>query len=390
MNTPYHVPYYGRSYNQFIERALHSRSLSGDSSQNIECQKKIKSLLSTNSDILMTPSCTLGLEIVSSALNLGPKDEVIVPAYGFVTSVSSLTRFGAKPVFVDVCRDNLCINNSQVKNAINKKTKAVLALNYAGQCSDLIELRNICDESGLKLIEDAAHAFLCERNGRKLGTIGHFGVFSFHDTKVFSSGEGGAIVINDSEYAEKINLVRDKGTNRRAFLDKKVDKYGWVAQGTAGNMNGLSAALLMSQLSEAHDIIEKRKCIYDIYDTFLNDCFIRHSIERFQVTDSEKSTYHIYWLNLKTKDLREEIEAFLQALGIRAISHYPALHKSEFSVRKQWCPESSLPVTEQVAETLLRLPLYTEMEPENAKFIAKNLEKKINEVFDGLSKTASK
>jgi dTDP-4-amino-4,6-dideoxygalactose transaminase len=119
MNTLYHVPYYGKSFNQFIERALHSRSLSRDSNLNIECQKKIKSMLSTNSDILMTPSCTLGREIVSSALNLGPKDEVIVPAYGFVTSVTSLTRFGAKPVFVDVCQDNRCINNSQVKNAID-------------------------------------------------------------------------------------------------------------------------------------------------------------------------------------------------------------------------------------------------------------------------------
>ena len=125
MNTPYHVPYYGKNYNQFIERALDSRSLSGDSNQNIECQNKIKSMLSTNSDILMTPSCTLGLEIISSALNLGPKDEVIVPAYGFVTSVSTLTHFGAKLVFADVYQDNPCINNSQVKNA-KKLTQTAL------------------------------------------------------------------------------------------------------------------------------------------------------------------------------------------------------------------------------------------------------------------------
>jgi dTDP-4-amino-4,6-dideoxygalactose transaminase len=237
----------------------------------------------------------------------------------------------------------------------------------------MLALRAIADRRGILLIEDAAQALLCTQGGRALGSFGHMAAFSFHDSKVFTTGEGGACVINDPTLRDRAYVVREKGTNRRVFLEGKVDKYGWVSQGTSAFMGGTAAALLDSQLDEWESILARRAAIHQYYDEVFGASAEALGIGRLRLRDGDRLNHHIYWLLFPVIEQRRVVQEALKSEGIEALAHYPALHLSPMARDMGWTPEVALPVAEAIPSCLLRLPLFTEMTDDQAERVAESV-----------------
>ncbi len=306
---------------------------------------------------LLTTSCTHALELALLALGVGAGDEVIVPSFTFVSTANAVLRVGAQPVLADIEPVTLGLDPRDAEKRLSSRTRALLPMHYAGLAADLDGLLELAGRRRLLLVEDAAQGFGARLRGRALGTFGDAGCLSFHETKNLTCGEGGALLVNDPEVAARAEIIREKGTNRGAFLRGEVDKYTWVAEGSSYVLSDLLAALLDAQLDKADRIAERRAAIVARYRAELADWAAGHGVALPPEPPGQQPGHHIFHLLFPSPGSRDAALEQLRAAGIGASFHYVPLHLSPFG-RDLPGARDPLPVSERVAATLLRLPLH--------------------------------
>jgi dTDP-4-amino-4,6-dideoxygalactose transaminase len=320
--------------------------------------------------VLLTNSCTAALELAALLCNLQPGDEVIVPSYTFVSTVNAFVLRGAKPVFVDVRPDTLNIDERLIERAITPRTRAIFPVHYSGIGCEMEIIMEIADRHGLLVVEDAAQAVFAQYKNRWLGTIGHLGCYSFHETKNISCGEGGALVINHPAMEQRAEILREKGTNRSQFLRGQVDKYTWVDLGSSYLPSDMLAAFLVGQIENMEMITKRRERISEIYHAALAP-LVKLGLIHVPVVPSHcASNYHMFYLLTADMDERSALITHLRSAGILAVFHYVPLHSSPFA-RSLGVPQVRLPVTESFSERLLRLPMYFDLTDEEVEEVAR-------------------
>jgi dTDP-4-amino-4,6-dideoxygalactose transaminase len=312
--------------------------------------------------VLMTPSCTASLEIAAQLCGIGPGDEVIVPSFTFVTTASAFARLGARPVFVDVRPDTLNLDESRIEAALSDATRAIVAVHYAGVACEMDAIMGLAEARSLRVVEDAAQGVNSSYRGRMLGGIGHLGAYSFHETKNYICGEGGALCVNDPELVPRAEILRDKGTNRQAFNRGETDHYTWLEMGSSYVPSELSCAFLWAQLEQMEEITRRRREVYERYRSALEPLEAKGLVRLPRVPESCGINYHMFYLLLPDTAMRTALIAHLKQRGILAVFHYVPLHLSPVG-RSFGYAEGDLPVTEDVAGRLLRLPFYFELAP---------------------------
>ncbi len=288
---------------------------------------------------------------------LGPGDEVIMPSFTFVSTANAVVLRGAVPVFVDIRPDTLNIDERLIEAAITRKTKAIVAVHYAGVGCAMDEIMEIAERHGLFVLEDAAQGIAAHYKDRPLGSIGHLAAVSFHETKNFVSGEGGALLINDERFVDRAHILREKGTNRTKFLQGRVDKYTWVDVGSSYLPSELNAAFLLAQLEKVDEIQAKRHRVWAQYHREFADLERAGALLRPAVPQICASNAHIYYVIMPTVELRAELLRRTKAAGIGAVFHYVPLHNAPAGLRYAR-PHGTLPLTEDLSARLVRLPLW--------------------------------
>jgi len=366
---PFNKPSFAGNETRYIAEAIERGHISGDGHFTKACHKLLEDALGVPK-VLLTTNCTHALEMSALLMNLKPGDEVIVPSFSFVTSVLAYVMHGAKPVFADVRADTLGLDPHSVEKLVTPRTKAIVALHYAGVACEMDELLAIGARHGVPIIEDNAHGLFGKYKGRHLGTIGCLGTQSFHETKNFTCGEGGALLVNDRKYVERAEIIREKGTNRSRFLRGLVHKYTWVDVGSSYLPSDLLAAFLLAQL-EARDAIQsRRRDIWNRYASELSGWAHDVGASMPHVPAHCEQPYHMFYLLLKDGAQREGLISHLERQGILAVFHYLPLHVSDMG-RKFGGREGDCPVTENISGRLLRLPFYNRLtEGEQGEVVA--------------------
>jgi len=354
---------------EYVAQVLKSGHTAGDGPFTKKCHALFEQLLGAPK-VLLTTSCTHALEMAGLLLNLAPGDEVIVPSFAFVTTVSAFVLRGAVPVFADITRDTLNLDPKSVEARITPRTKAIIALHYAGVACDMDALVQIAQKHKLPIIEDNAHGLFGTYKGKQLGTIGALGTQSFHETKNFAAGEGGLLVINDKNLIERAEIIREKGTNRSRFFRGQVDKYSWVDLGSSFLPSDILAAVLFAQLERHDEIQQRRGQIWNRYQAELTGFASEHGFQLPNVPKDCGQTYHMFYMLTRSLDERQRLIAHLRDLGIQAPFHYLPLHLSEMG--QKWGGKvGDCPVTEDISDRLIRLPLfYALTDDEQAQVIA--------------------
>lgn len=339
----------------------HSRGqLAGDGYYTHRCSRWLEQ--NTGSlRVLLTHSCTAALEMAAILTGVGEGDEVIMPSYTFVTTATSFVMRGATPVFIDIRPDTLNIDENLIEAAITERTRAIVVVHYAGVACEMDRVISIAEKYGLKVIEDAAQGILGHYKGRALGTIGHLGCYSFHETKNVTCGEGGAILINWDESIERAEIIREKGTNRNNFRLGKVDKYEWIDIGSSYLPGELSAAFLWAQLEQADVITSMRRRIWDAYKTTLEPLANSRNISLPTIPSDCEHNGHMFYVILNKSVSRKTFLNLMAKKGVNCVPHYVPLHSSPYG-RRVAKVKSSMTVTDNVAEQLVRLPLWVGME----------------------------
>ncbi len=340
----------------YISQALSYRKLTGDGHFVSACSRLLEERFGIHK-VLMTPSCTAALEMAAMLCGLESGDEVIVPSYTFVSTANSVVRAGASPVFVDIRPDTLNIDDARIEQALTPRTKAIIAVHYAGVGCEMDRIMEIADNYNLVVIEDAAQGVNSFYRGRALGSIGHLATYSFHATKNYTCGEGGALCINEPEFVDRAEIIREKGTNRSQFISGKVDKYTWVDVGSSFLLSELNCAFLYAQLERMAEIAKRRQEIYEFYRERLRPLEQGGLLRLPVVPDVCESNFHIFYILLPQEHTRDSLLAYLKQQGIDAVFHYVPLHTSPMG-RKYGYAEGDLPVTEQFSRRILRLPFY--------------------------------
>ena len=307
--------------------------------------------------VLLTTSGTAAIEMAALLCELEPGDEVILPSYTFVSTANAVVLRGATPVFVDIRPDTLNIDERLVEEAVTPRTKAILVVHYAGVACEMDEIMAIARRHNLIVVEDAAQGVFARYKDRWLGAIGHLGCFSFHETKNFSCGEGGALVVNDPKFEKRAEILHDKGTNRSQFLRGQVDKYTWVDVGSAYVPSELVGAFLFGQLEMMQAISDRRRQIYEYYQQSLQPLADEGLVRLPTVPEGCTQNFHLFYLLTRDAKTRDGLLAHLNSRGIGAVFHYVPLHSSPMG-RKLGCDARPLPVTDAVSACLIRLPFY--------------------------------
>ena len=340
-----------------IADALARGHLSGNGYYTKRCQQWLEERLGCPR-ALLTHSCTAALEMAALLCDIAPGDEVIMPSYTFVSTASAFVLRGAVPVFVDIRPDTFNIDESQIEAAITPRTKAIVVVHYGGVACEMDEVLAIAGRHALLVIEDAAQALLGTYKGRNLGTLGHLGCLSFHETKNLISGEGGALLINDARFAQRAEVIHEKGTNRSQMFRGEVDKYTWVDLGSSFLPGDMVAAFLDAQLANADRVIARRRAVWERYFNGLRDLAALGIVELPRTDYSDRTpSYHLFYVLTKTPAERAALAAHLKTRGILAVFHYVPLHSSPAG-RKYGRSSGELPVTMSISDRLLRLPLY--------------------------------
>jgi len=355
----------------YLRAAIETRKLCGDGMFTKKCQEWLE-LHTGCKKALLTPSCTHALEMAAVLIGIKPGDEVIMPSYTFSSTANAFLLRGAKIVFVDLRADTMNIDESLIEKAITERTKAIVVVHYAGVACEMDAIMGLADSYGLYVVEDAAQAVMSRYKGRPLGSIGHLGCYSFHETKNFTSGEGGALLINDEAFMGRAEIIREKGTNRKQFLLGQVDKYTWVDIGSSFLPSELNAAYLLAQLERAERITEKRLSIWNFYYEGLKDLEKKRKVELPAVPEDCSHNAHMFYLKVKDRDERDDLIRFLKEKGITACFHYIPLHRSEAGRRwGRFAGEDRY--TTRESERLVRLPLYFDLKLEEAEYIIRCL-----------------
>lgn len=353
-----------------IITTISNGKIAGDGHFNTLCHNEFKKEFNAPK-VLLTASCTDALELSGLLIGLKPGDEFILPSFTFVSTASSLCLRGALPVFIDIRPDTFNIDESMIENAITERTKAIVPVHYAGISCDMNKINAIAKKYNLDVIEDAAQGFLAKSDNKYLGTFGRVGCFSFHETKTFISGEGGCIVVNNEKDVEQVEILRDKGTNRSAFFRGEVDKYTWVGLGSSFLPSDMIGAFLYGQWCSREQILMSRKKIYDTYMEFLSPLINRGLITTPKIPNNCSINYHMFNFLVESDTIQRNLLKYLQGNGIAAVRHYVPLHSSPFA--RSLGIDCHLPITDSVAERLIRLPFFNSLSIEDQKIIAKSL-----------------
>lgn len=351
----------------YIAQAVMNGSIAGDGAFTRRCQEWLETHLACHK-ALLTTSCTTALEMAAILAGIGAGDEVVMPSFTFVSTANAFVLRGGVPVFVDIRRDTLNIDEALIEQAITPRTKAIVAVHYAGVPCAMEVIKSVCQRHGLRLIEDAAQAILAHDEGTALGTIGDLGCLSFHETKNVISGEGGALLINNPELAERAEVIWQKGTNRKAFYRGEVDKYSWVDVGSSFLPNELTAAFLYAQLEHAKRINAHRRALYEKYVQLLRP-LEEEGLAELPVATSQRANGHIFYMLCRSTQERLQLMAHLRAQQIHAVFHYVPLHDAPAG-RRFGRTHGELPVTVDIAGRLLRLPMYSSMGNEDVRTVA--------------------
>jgi dTDP-4-amino-4,6-dideoxygalactose transaminase len=311
----------------YIAEAIARRGLSGDGEFTRRASRFLEEALGSGR-VLLTTSCTHALEMAGLLLGLRERDEVIVPSFTFVSTVNAFVLRGVRPVFIDVREDTLNLDEGQLESLISVRTRAVVPVHYAGVGCEMETILAIARKHGLAVIEDNAHGLFGRYKNKPLGTLGDFGTLSFHETKNFTCGEGGALIVNDPRYVQRAEIIREKGTNRSRFLRGEVDKYTWVETGSSYLPSDLLAAFLLGQLQHHHEIQNRRRALWDYYASSLQDWAESHSVRLPSVPGDCDQAYHMFYIILPSNEVRDGLIAWLRDQAIHATFHYLPLHFS--------------------------------------------------------------
>jgi len=359
IHIPFNKPCIVGSELIYVGQAVAGGHASGDGPFTRRAQKLMEDRFGAQR-VLLTTSCTSALEIAALLCDLGPGDEVILPSYTFVSTANAAVLRGATPVFVDIRPDTLNIDERLIEAAVTPRTRAIFPIHYAGVACEMDEIMAIARRHDLLVVEDAAQGVFAKYKDQWLGTIGHMGCYSFHETKNFSCGEGGALVLNDATLEKRAEILREKGTNRSQFLRGQVDKYTWVDIGSSYVPSDMLAAFLVGQLENMEKITARRGEIYSRYAAMLAPLVDRGLIRTPSVPQHCTTNHHMFYVLAADLDERTALIAHLRKSGILAVFHYVPLHSSPFA-RSIGVPQTSLPITDDASSRLLRLPMYFDL-----------------------------
>ena len=357
---PFNRPYLAKATLDHVHQALEAGPLAGDGPFTRRATTALTDRLLARA-ALLTTSCTHALDLAALLLDPAPGDEIIMPSFTFVSTANAFALRGAVPVFVDCRPDTLNLDERLIEAAITERTRAIVVMHYAGVACEMDPIMAIADRHGLVVIEDNAHGLGAAYHGRNLGTFGALAAQSFHETKNIQCGEGGALVVSDLRYLGRAEILREKGTNRAQFFRGQVDKYRWLDIGSSYLPSDLLAAVLVAQLEEFDDIQARRHAIWSAYHTELAGWADAHGVTRPTVPLGRTHPAHLYYLLLPDLDRRQAFIAHLADRGIQAVFHYQPLHSAPAGLRHGRVAPGGCPVTVDVADRLVRLPLFADL-----------------------------
>lgn len=366
---PFNKPYYSGSELKYIEDVCHSTTMSGNGQFTKKCHTFFEKKYGFKKALLCT-SGTDALEMCAMLCDLKAGDEVIVPSYTFVSTALAFIREGAKVVFADSGPNNPNITLETIKPLVNDRTRVISVVHYAGVSCDMDSIMEFADEHGIIVVEDAAHSVDSYYKGKPLGSIGHLGAFSFHETKNISSGEGGMLVINDDRFIRRAEIIWEKGTNRAEFYRGMVNKYGWCDIGSSFLPSEFNAAYLWAQLEHLDNIQNKRRYIWEKYDNEIRGK-IDSRIVIPELPEYATNNAHMYYMLCPSLDFRTKLMSFLKDKGIQTTFHYLPLHSSSYYIGRH--DGRILPNCDRYSDTLLRLPLYYELTDNQLDYIIKTI-----------------
>lgn len=370
MRIPFNKPYMTGDELQYIKEAVVSGHISGNGIFTGKCHDFFKKRYDFKK-VLLTTSCTDALEMAAILVDIQPGDEVIMPAYTFVSTANAFVLRGAEIVFCDSDRHRPNMNAQSIESLITEKTKAIVPVHYAGVACDMDLIMKLADKYGVYVIEDAAQCIDSFYKGKPLGGIGHFGAFSFHETKNVISGEGGLLVVNDERFFERSEIIWEKGTNRSAFFRGDVNKYGWVDIGSSFLPSDIIGAFLFAQLEHLDEIQSKRSRIWNYYYDSLKELQNKGYVKLPVLSECETNNAHMFYMLTENESVRDRLIGFLNKKSVLAVFHYLSLHKSEFY--KDRHDGRNLKNSDMFTKTLIRLPLYFELEEKDLDYVIENI-----------------
>ena len=360
---PFNMPPYVGTENNYIKKAIENHKICGDGEFTKKCSAWIEEKTGTKKGLLTT-SCTHALEMAALLLDIKPGDEVIMPSFTFVSTADAFVLRGAKAVFVDIRPDTMNINEELIEDAITDRTKAIVPVHYAGVACEMDRIMEIAAKHGLAVVEDAAHGVMSSYKGKALGTIGDFGCYSFHETKNYSMGEGGALLIRDDARTEDAEIIREKGTNRSKFFRGQIDKYTWVNWGSSYLPSDMNAAYLWAQLEQAEEINENRLNSWTEYYNGLKDLADEGKIELPYIPGECVHNAHMFYIKAKDLEERTALIKYLKDNEINTAFHYIPLHSAPAGIKFGRFSGEDIYTTKE-SERLLRLPMYYQLTKED-------------------------
>jgi dTDP-4-amino-4,6-dideoxygalactose transaminase len=370
---PFNHPYITGIEAEYVSQALKIGKLSGDGAFTRKCSELLENELGVPR-VLLTTSCTHALDMAAILLDIHPGDEVIIPSFTFVSTVNAFALRGAKPVFADIRPDTLNLDETKLTSLITPRTKAIVPVHYAGVGCEMDKIQALAAKHNLAIVEDNAHGLFGKYKEKPLGTFGCMATQSFHETKNFTSGEGGALLINDPVLVERAEIIREKGTNRSRFFRGQVDKYTWVDIGSSYLPSEILAAFLLAQLENRQYIQQRRKRIWEYYDNHLMEWAADNGIRLPIIPVECEQSYHMYYMLLPDLSDRQAFIQHMKDHGIMTPFHYIPLHNSpmgeSFGGKTGDCP-----VTEEISDRLVRLPFFVDLNEEQLAYIVSCIQK---------------
>lgn len=372
MKIPFNKPYTTGKELNYIQDSINRNKISGDGCYTKRVNELIEKTFHTPK-VLLTTSGSTALDMSALLLNIQERDQVILPSYTFVSTANPFLMAGAKLVFAEIKKDTLNIDPEDVERKITSKTKAIVPVHYAGVACDMDAVMEIANKNDIKIIEDAAQGVNAKYKGKYLGTIGDMGCYSFHETKNYSCGEGGAILINkDKELIERAEIIREKGTNRSKFFRGEIDKYTWVDIGSSYLPSDMLAAFLYAQFEQLDEINNKRKFIFNYYYERLKKLEDQGILRLPIIPEGCECNAHMFYILLNSERERNDLMDELKENGIQAVFHYIPLHISSMGIKMGY-KVGDLPITENLSGRLLRLPMYTDLGEKELEYIVEKV-----------------
>lgn len=371
--VPFNKPFISGKELYYIADSVMKGQISGNGYYTKLCESLLLEITHSQK-VLMTNSCTASLEMACMLIDLKPGDEVILPSFTFVSTANAVVLRGAIPVFCDIREDTYNLDETLLKNCISEKTKAIIPVHYAGQSCEMRSIITFAKEHDLYVIEDAAQSVGAYQNGQHAGTVGDIGCFSFHETKNIMCGEGGALLINNPDFIEKAEIIREKGTNREAFFRKETELYTWVDIGSSYLPSELQMAFLYAQLENLKQIVKKRKKAVEYYLIHLKPLEEAGFISLPVTLPQNDVNYHLLAILCRSMGERDQLITFLKKHNIGAVFHYIPLHSSPAGKKVGRINNNELPVTDKVSECLVRIPVYYEITAEEQRYVVKTIQ----------------